>query len=75
VLASHYFKGLPVKLEFASTEGVARERCRTQSFDLVLLGEGLNRSLESDLPKAIPLQSMLGTKDERIEKLKTLLWK
>jgi hypothetical protein len=70
VLVSHYFKGLPVKLEFALTEASARDKCESQSFDLILMGE----NLKTDFPKSIPLQTMLGTREERIEKLKQYLW-
>ncbi len=37
VLMSHYFKGLPIKLDFASNAHLASDKCREDSFDLVVV--------------------------------------
>jgi PleD family two-component response regulator len=41
VLMSHYFKGLPVKLEFAVSVNVALEKCKNRRFDLIVVDDEL----------------------------------
>ena len=53
VLLSHYFKEFPIQLEFSSTEADAVTKCRSQKFDLILLGKATSseiRQFEKDMP-------------------------
>lgn len=52
VLMSHYFKGYPIKLEFAINSEAACDRCGKQGFDLIVIdfdhnAEAVIRSLQN----------------------------
>lgn len=58
VLMSHYFKGLPVKLDFAVNAELANTKCRECTFDLVVIdfdenGRALAQNLKNQGLKAI----------------------
>ena len=53
VLMSHYFKGFPVKLDFAPSASLACEKCSLHQFDLVVIdfdskGESVARELRTN---------------------------
>jgi CheY-like chemotaxis protein len=76
VLMSHYFKGLPVKLAFATSVESALKKCESVKFDLILLDdEEMDvQQLKSTDFNTLAIQSLIGSKDERLEKMKSLLW-
>ena len=78
VLTSHYFKGLPVKLEFAHSMDVAKEKCQSRKYDLILIDDELNEAGTDNLRNAAPhfmkIQDLLGKREERLDRLKFYLW-
>ena len=53
VLLSHYFKGLPVKLDFASSGEMAVQKCGTQNFDLIVIDDELQNPNGEAIAKLI----------------------
>jgi hypothetical protein len=78
VLTSHYFKGFPVKLEFAHSVDVAKDKCVGRKYDLILIDDELHDPLTDDLKNAAPhfitIQDLLGKREERLDRLKFYLW-
>ena len=49
VLMSHYFKGLPVRLDFAISVSEAILKCKEQAFDLIVVDDELQSLKDSEL--------------------------
>ena len=65
VLMSHYFKGLPVKLEFAVSVDAALEKCKARRFDLIVIDDELvdleNPVLRSSTNQIVGLSNRVGS--------------
>ena len=53
---SHYFKGLPVKLEFASSGEIALAKCKLSKFDLIVVDDELQNPTSLELAKSLHLE-------------------
>lgn len=53
VLMSHYFKGLPVKLDFASSGEMALQKCKSQHFDLIVVDDELQEPSSQTIAQMI----------------------
>ena len=51
VLMSHYFKGLPVKLDFASSAAHALQKCSVTQFDLIVVDDELQNPTSSEIAR------------------------
>ncbi len=61
VLMSHYFKGLPVKLDFAKNGDIALEKCKETQFDLIVIDEEIQNPKGSELAATLKSGGASGT--------------
>ena len=64
VLMSHYFKGLPVKLEFAISISAAIQKCKDHKFDLIVIDDELQGLENTELTQSSQKLVALSNRNE-----------